>query len=436
MPAPSEVYALVVWLEALGAAPHRTAVAALAHLVAALLARQDLRAAGLMRALLSPPAVPARQRYKRVARAWGRPWLAPGWLTPRLVRAALALVAPDPAPWPTAGLTHLVLDSVRCGRWELFTLGVAWHGRVLPVGWAVLPYPWPTGAFTPTACALVRRVAAAWPADRPAHLVADRAFPSRPLLRALGEVGWGYTLRLRAKHWVTVGHRASEIRSLLGGADRDRWTAAPALYGAHGAAPAGTLVLGRGLVVLPAWQANPGGAAARARRGAARRSHLRRKHPGRRPDASSVTDSWVALFSTHPTWRAAVGSYKRRWTTEGSYRDAQGGWDGRHGWGLDRAVARLTVAAEVERVLGLWAVGTLAQSWLGHQATQPGQPATVAAALGRWTTTGRLSVWARGQLALAAPELRPWVAATLRLGAERLAFPGAAATAPPPALAA
>src|ERR671937_304792 len=126
------------------------------------------RAAGLMRALLSPPAVPARQRYKRVARAWGRPWLAPGWLTPRLVRAALALVAPDPAPWPTAGLTHLVLDSVRCGRWER----------------------------------------------------------------------------------VTLGHRASEIRSLLGGADRDRWTAAPALYGAHGAAPAGTLVLGRGLVVL------------------------------------------------------------------------------------------------------------------------------------------------------------------------------------------
>src|SRR5919198_1634015 len=181
MPAPSEVYALVVWLEALGAAPHRTAV-------------------------------PARQRYKRVARAWGRPWLAPGWLTPRLVRAALALVAPDPAPWPTAGLTHLVLDSVRCGRWELFALGVAWHGRVLPVGWAVLPYPWPKGAFTPTACALVHRVAAAWPADRPAHLVADRAFPSRPLLRALAEAGWGYTLRLRAKT-AGAGRRPGTARA-------------------------------------------------------------------------------------------------------------------------------------------------------------------------------------------------------------------------------
>jgi hypothetical protein len=430
------VYALVVWLEALGAAPHRTALAALAHLVAALLAGQDLRAAGLMRALVSPPAVPARQRYKRVARAWDRPWLAPGWLTPRLVRAALALVAPDPVPWPTAGLTHLVLDGVRCGPWEVFTVGVAWHGRVLPVGWAVLPYPWPKRAFTPTACALVQRVAAAWPADRPAHLVADRAFPSRPLLRALAEAGWGFTLRLRAKHWVTVGEGASEVRSLLGAADRDRWAAAPARYGTRAADPTGTLVLGRGLAVLPAWQANPGSAAARARRGAARRSQLRRKHPGRRPDASPSTDAWAALFTTHPTWRAAVASYKRRWTTEGSYRDAQGGWDGRHGWGLDRAVARLTAAAEVERVLGLWALGALAQSWLGHQASQPGQPPALAAALGRWTTTGRLSVWARGQLALATPELRPWVAATLRLGAERLASPVDAAAPHPWALAA
>ncbi|HEY3079190.1 MAG TPA: hypothetical protein VGM69_04725 [Chloroflexota bacterium] len=121
MSSPSDVYPLaLVWLGALGAAPHRTALDALAHLVAALLVGQDLRAAGLMRALLSPPAVPARQRYKRVARAWDRPWLAPGWLTPPLVRAALALVAPDPAPWPTAGLTHLVLDSVRCGPWEVW----------------------------------------------------------------------------------------------------------------------------------------------------------------------------------------------------------------------------------------------------------------------------------------------------------------------------
>src|SRR5207245_3366060 len=73
-------------------------------------------------------------------------------------------------------------SSDLCGGWEVFTLGVVWHGRVLPVGWAVLPYPWPKGRFTPTVCALIRQVAAVWPAERPVHLVADRGFPSRLFL--------------------------------------------------------------------------------------------------------------------------------------------------------------------------------------------------------------------------------------------------------------
>src|SRR3989442_9929829 len=131
MLSPAEVYPLVQdWLHAMGVVPHRTAGAALAQLVTALLVGQSLRPSALMRALLSPHAVPARQRYKRVARFWERPWLTSAWLTPRLVRAALELVEPD--GWgPTAGLTHVVLDSVRCGSWEVFTLGVVWHGRVV-----------------------------------------------------------------------------------------------------------------------------------------------------------------------------------------------------------------------------------------------------------------------------------------------------------------
>src|SRR6266508_1187799 len=56
MPAPSEVYPCVlVWLEALGVAPHRGALPARAHLLTGLLAAQSLRPAGLMRMLLSPP---------------------------------------------------------------------------------------------------------------------------------------------------------------------------------------------------------------------------------------------------------------------------------------------------------------------------------------------------------------------------------------------
>src|SRR5919202_1579592 len=125
-----ELYPLVqLWVHALKLAPSAAALSALSHLLVALLCGPSLRPSALMRALLSPCPVPARQRYKRVARFWERPWLTPAWLTPRLVRAVLALIPPD--GWgPTAGLTHVVLDSVRCGPWEVFTLGLVCCGRI------------------------------------------------------------------------------------------------------------------------------------------------------------------------------------------------------------------------------------------------------------------------------------------------------------------
>src|SRR2546423_811361 len=113
MLSPQEVYPLVLsWLQALEVGRHPAALSALAHLMVALLCGQSLRPCALMRALLSPEPVPARQRYKRVARFWERPWLTPAWLTPRLVRATLALVAPD-GRGPTAGPSHVGLGSVR-----------------------------------------------------------------------------------------------------------------------------------------------------------------------------------------------------------------------------------------------------------------------------------------------------------------------------------
>jgi hypothetical protein len=99
MPSSPELYPLVcAWVQALPAPTslHPAALRAVAHLVTALLIGQSLRPSALMRALPSPLPVPACQRYKRVARAWTRPWLSPAWLTPRLVRAALAWSAPTP----------------------------------------------------------------------------------------------------------------------------------------------------------------------------------------------------------------------------------------------------------------------------------------------------------------------------------------------------
>jgi hypothetical protein len=238
MPLPARVYPLLIaWLQAMGVAPHEGARAALAALVAALLVCQSLRSAELMRTLASPEPVPARQRYKRLARHWERPWLTSAGLTPGLVRAAAALVAPDPPGSLLAGVTHLALDSVRLGRWEVFVLGVVWHGRALPVGWAVLPYPLPKGAFTPAVCDLVARVGAAWPAERPARLSADRAFPSYALFAALRAAGWGWQLRLQARHYVTVGGACQKARALLAGASASGWSAYAGAYGGGGRPP-------------------------------------------------------------------------------------------------------------------------------------------------------------------------------------------------------
>jgi len=88
-----ELYPLIeAWMQALPASiqMHAPALRALAHLVTALLVGQSLRTTTLMRALVSPLPLPARQRSKRVARAWRRPWLVP-----RLIPAVLALVPPE-----------------------------------------------------------------------------------------------------------------------------------------------------------------------------------------------------------------------------------------------------------------------------------------------------------------------------------------------------
>jgi hypothetical protein len=423
---PTAVYPLVVdWLQAVGGPTHQTALHTLAQLLTALLMGQSLRSAALMRALLSLEGGSARQGYRRVARAWTRPWLTPAWLTPRLVRAAVALVSADGAG-PTAGQRHLALDSVRCGPWEVFVLGLVWYGRALPVGWAVLAYPWPKRQFTPTVCALVQAVAQAWPEQAPPpHLLGDRAFPSKRLFQTLRAVGWGYSVRLRAKSWVTVDGQAQWVRALLATAQVGRWTTLPATYGSGPGALPGTLVIGRGLPVLPWHQANAGSARHRAAQQHRRQQHLRTKHRRAQPDASADTDAWMVLFTTHTTWRAATASYRRRWAIEGSYRDAQSGWDGQHGWDLEPVLARLPTAAPVERVVGLWALGALVQTWVGVQVQAPTAPAAVRGVLRQWTTTGRLSVWAAGQLALTEPSgrLHAWLPTALAAGAARLTAP-------------
>ena len=420
---PARLYALVeCWLLAMDVVAHRAARQALAQVVTALLLAQSLTPAELARALPSSCAVPARQRHKRRARALDRPRLTSARLTPALVRAALALV-------PTVGPaqpTTLVLDTVTCGCWDVVVVGVLWRGRILPVAWEVLPSPWPKGRFTPTVRALVERVAACWPADRPVHLLADRGFASQALLRALGAAGWGFTLRLNARCPLRVAGTPRTARELVLASPVGAWVAHPAVaFGTGATAPAATLVVGRPLRVTPAHQANPGGLRRRAV-GAAKRA-ARVRHKNARVGNSLETDAWVILFTTHPTALGAQAAYRRRWAIEGSFRDAQGGWDGRHGWNLEPAVAALPTTARGDALCGLWALGALLQTWLGAATVGPAVPGIVVAEAAGWTPSGRLSVWARGRFVLRDPSgrLSEWAAAVLTDGAARIAAAGA-----------
>jgi hypothetical protein len=403
-------------VQALGVAGSEAGAASVASLVTGVMLGQSLRRAELGRAQASERSVPARQRYLRVARGLTRPWLSSAELTPHLIQAALAVVD-DPVP-------HLAMDTVRCGAWESITVGVVWHGRVLPIGWEVLPYPWPKGQFTPTVIRLLWRIHAAWPAERRPHLVADRGFPSLALFRTLEQLGWGWTIRLRTTLTVGVDGTARHLRDLLAQARPGAWTVQAITYGTGRQRVSGHLVLGRGDAVplLPRHQVNPGSARHRRRQQLARQHEVRDKHPTRRTSSAEQTDGWLILFTSHADWLPASRSYTRRWSAEGSYRDAQGGYDGQHGWDLEDTLARLTDPAVVDRVFGLWALGTLAQSWIGHQLGAATVPDAAREVRAHWTTSGRLSVWMRGRFALThlSDALHPWLLDTLVALAQRV----------------
>ncbi len=351
MPCSPQLYPLVLtWLQALGLTAHRTSQRAVAALVTALLVSQSLHPAALLRALPGSGAVPARQRYKRLARLLHSPALAPAATTAALVRGSLRLYQPAA---PT-----LALDTVRCGGWEIVTVGLVLVGRVEVLSAAALPVPWPKGQFRPAVLRALQQVHDAWPATAPApHLVADRFFPSTALFAQLAAWGWGFTLRLRATHTVTVAGVAQPVRARLADAVPESWTLQAAAYGQGSGTLAGHLVIGQGLPVLRWHQRDAGSAQARQRRARAR-AHDRKD---RRYPAVAQTDAWVSLFTTEQTAVAAVQRYSQRYATEGTYRDLQGGWDGQHGWDLEAVAAAQPDAERVVALLGLAALAQLLQ---------------------------------------------------------------------------
>ncbi|MBI4318075.1 MAG: hypothetical protein HY675_06265 [Chloroflexi bacterium] len=346
---------------------------------------------------------------RRVRRIIQRQHLSSKILTQFLIRAALRMVGDAEV--------ILIMDSTRCLRWEIFTLGVMIGGRVLPVAWAILPYPWPRGKFTPNAVALVNRALACWPKDRPVHLLADRGFPSLKLFRALDRwrqsLPLHYTIRLRAGDWVRMENRQSvRMADLMSGITTGTWNTYRASYQHRGQAGAPTLlVVGRGVPMYPAHQMGPADQARRRAREERRVVHLLSKGQGRAPK----TDTIWALLSTACDRTQAVQRYSLRFSTEGTYRDLKS-------WGLEAVADHETDIEHLDRLIGLAALGYAIQAVVGAEAGR----ATEGQARARqqqWTTTDRLSVFWRGRQVIhdRAHDWRSWLSETLEQLAHRLA---------------
>lgn len=390
------------WVKGYLDGTHLTVLQTVGWVVLCLLAAQQVSPAALARAIPAAEAGAGRSRLRRVRRWWQGPELELGRLAPRLIATALALLPPG-AP------VLVVLDTTRVGPWELWLAGVVYAGRVLPVGWAVLPYPWPKGRFRETMLALVRQRQAAFPAGQRWVLVADRGFPSAALFAQLLERQTGWTVRLRLGDWLEVaGIYAAVGAHLEAGRLWPGERVAATIGNGTATKPrvAGWVVVHAELPALPRYKDNPSTAKERAYR--AHQRALARQYKGRkrRPPserARRYAQTWV-LFTTAQTPATAVVQYAARMAIEQTFRD----WH--HGWGLRPVAAGLPTARAVGRLVGIVSLAYRLQVELGGRLSRDaaGQRRRV-----QWTATDRLSLFWCGQQLFRDPgyDWTSWLAA-------------------------
>src|SRR5215467_9549827 len=366
------------WVKAVLGRTHTTVVLTVAWAVLCLLVAQRITSAALARALPAEQAGSGRSCLRRVRRWWRGPTLEQATVSAALIRLALGLLS---APHPV-----VALDTTRLGPWAVWLAGIVVAGRTLPIGWAVIPYPWPKGRFRATSLALLQQLQGAFPTGRCWTLVADRGFPSAALFAQLRQGGTDFSVRLRLSDWVTVrGVYATVATHLaagrLGGGQR---TAATMGRG-QPAQPLvrGWVVVSAAVAALPKPKQNPGTARERAKRAKAHAQHRAHKQ-GRTTTPPSATaqryaQTWV-LFTTAPTVAQAVAAYAQRMPIEETFRD----WH--HGWGVRTAVVNLPTEAMVDRLIGVICMTYSLQMHLGQRVSVDprGQQRRV-----QWTVTDR-----------------------------------------------
>jgi Transposase DDE domain len=375
------------WVKQVLGDTHTTVVATVAWAVLCLLVAQRVTSAALARALPAEQAGSGRSCLRRVRRWWSGPALDQATISPALLRLALALLAAD---HPVV----VALDTTRLGPWEVWLAGIVVAGRTLPIGWAVIPYPWPKGYFRATTLALIQQLQQAFPAGVRWTLVADRGFPSAVLFAQLRQGGTDFSVRLRLSDWVTVDRVYATVSAHL--------TAGRLVVGQRTAAMSGrgtleqplvpaAIVVSAAVVTPPRHKQNPGTARERAHRAKQHAQHRKHKQGRKTKPPSAVAQryaqTWV-LFTTASTVAQAVAEYAGRMSIEETYRD----WH--HHWAVRAAVVGLPTEAMVTRLIGVVCLAYTVQMHLGQRVRRDPMSQQRRA---QWTVTDRISWFWCGQ---------------------------------------
>ncbi len=375
------------WVKQVLGGAHRTVGRTIAWAVLCVLAAQRVTPAAVARALPHAQAGSGRSCLRRVRRWWCGPALEQVEISPRLIHQALRVhVNSQPVV--------VAMDTTRVGPWEVWLAGIVIGGRTLPIGWAVIPYPWPKGRYRATTLALVRQLQAAFPSGMRWSLVADRGFPSAALFAQLRSRGTDFSVRLRLSDWVWVAGVYAKVMDHLAAGRLQVGQRTVAMVGnGQPASPrvSGWVVVSATVAPLPPHKQNRGTHRERLKR--ARRHAQHRKHQrGRRttpPSAAAqrYAQTWV-LFTTAPTKTHAVRAYAGRMAIEETYRD----WH-QH-WAVRSATVSLPTEAMVTRLIGVVCLAYTLQMLVGYQVNR--SPETHRRRT-QWTVTGRVSWFWCGQ---------------------------------------
>jgi hypothetical protein len=390
------------WVKQVLGVAHRIVGRTIAWAVLCVIAAQRVTPAAVARALPHEQAGSGRSCLRRVRRWWRGPVLEQAEISPRLIRQALRV-------YGTSQSVVVAMDTTRVGPWEVWMAGIVVGGRTLPIGWAVIPYPWPKGRYRATTLALVRQLQAAFPPGLRWSLVADRGFPSAALFAQLRAGGTDFSVRLRLSDWVWVAGVYAKVMDHLGAGRLRVGQRTGAMVGnGKPASPrvSGWVAVSAAIAPLPAHKQNRGThreRLARAHRHAQHRKHQR----GRRTTPPSATaqryaQTWV-LFTTASTKTHAVRAYAGRMAIEETYRD----WH--HHWAVRTATMSLPTEAMVSRLIGVVCLAYTLQMLVGYHVSRSPE---AHARRAQWTVTGRVSWFWCGQRVFADPgyDWRAWLA--------------------------